>query len=149
MKELNKMRMAAGLPIDGSIEITEKKVIREARDTPRRKADLKTSDAKSLKAKTRGCEMACNHINAAIEALEKIPATDFGGEVPRFIGELEDLMDAGGEGGMEAYLEQCTSALRKADGIEKEAKRRQEEEEALADLEARQKEEDKEEDEEV
>ncbi len=136
MKELNKMRLAAGLVIDPSIEITERVQVNEARETPRRRSDLKQGDAKSLKAKVRGCKSACKHINAAIDALERIPATDFAGDVPRFIGELEDLLDCGGESGMEGYLEMCSSELRKTEGKEKQEKRKSDEEEEYEKLEA-------------
>lgn len=136
MKELNLMRLAAGLPIDASIEITEKAHITEARDTPKRKADLRKADAKSLKSKKRGLEQAVKYIGGAIEALEKIPAIDFSGDVPRFIGELEDLLDTGGSGGMEDYLEMVTSELRKAESVDKKEQRKTEEEEQYAELEA-------------
>ncbi|VAW58921.1 hypothetical protein MNBD_GAMMA08-1553 [hydrothermal vent metagenome] len=137
MHPLNELRLNAGIVIDPALEITKpKEQITEARDAPRRKSDLKSSDTKTLKSKVRGCVQACNHINQAIEVLSTVPSTDFGGEVPRFIQELEDLMDAGGDSGMEAYLEQCTCGLRKAEGIDKEAKRRADDEEALAELEA-------------
>jgi len=135
MKQLNKLRLNAGIPIDPSIEVTEKVVVTEARETPRRKTDLKQVDGKSLKAKKRGVEQAVKHIQIAVAALEKIPATDFSGDVPRFIGELEDLLDTGGDGGMEAYLEMITSDLRKFDGESKKTKRKEEEEEAYAELE--------------
>lgn len=141
MKELNRLRLAAGIPIDASIEITEKQQITEARDAPRRKTDLKQVDGKSLKAKIRGVGNAVKHINAAVEALEKIPATDFSGDVPRFIGELEDLLDSGGSSGMEGYLEMISSDKRKYDGEEKKKVRKEEEEEAYGELEAKQEEE--------
>lgn len=139
MKELNKLRLVAGLPIDPSIEITKKpRYVTEARDAPRRKSDLKKADTQSLKRKVRCCEVACKHIKAAIESLEKAPATDFSGDVPRFIGELEDLLDTGGHGGMDAYLEMISSDLRKGEGKEKTAKREEEQEQMYDDLEATQ-----------
>ena len=139
MKQLNRMRLAAGLPIDPSIEITEKRrYVTEARETPRRKSDLKKPDTQALKRKVRGCEIACKHIKAAIEALEKVPATDFSGDVPRFIGELEDLLDTGGHSGMDAYLEMISSDLRKSEGKEKSAKREEEQEKMYDELEASQ-----------
>jgi len=136
MKQLNKLRLNAGIPIDPSIEITEKEQITEARETPRRKMELKPADGKFLKKQVRGVEQAVKHLVAAINALEKIPATDFSGDVPRFIGELEDLLDEGGSTGMEAYLEKIASDLRKLDGGEKKAKRKEEEEEKYAGLES-------------
>jgi len=149
MKQLNKLRLNAGIPIDPSIEVTEKVVVTEARETPRRKTDLKQVDGKSLKAKKRGVEQAVKHIQAAVAALEKIPATDFSGDVPRFIGELEDLLDTGGDDGMESYLEMITSDLRKFDGEGKKTKRKEEEEETYAELEAGQEECEMQEDEDI
>lgn len=118
MKELNKLRLAAGLPIDPSLEKSEKKekpvkesALTEARETPRRKADLHPKDGKSLRARKRYVEQAIKHIVAAISALEKAPAIDFSGDIPRFIGELEDLLDADGTGGMNHYLKIISSEL--------------------------------------
>jgi len=141
MKELNRMRLAAGIPIDPSIEVTEKQIvtgkqITEARDTPKRKADLRVKDSKSLKARKRGLEQAVKHVRQAVAILEKIPATDFGGEIPRFIGELEDILGVDNDDGMEDYLERVISDFRKIEGAESKEKRKEEEEEAYAELEA-------------
>lgn len=139
MHKINELRMMAGLTIIQELEKSPpKQELKEARETPRRKADLKQTDGKSLKAKMRGLTQAVKHVNAAVESLERIPATDFSGDVPRFIGELEDLLDTGGASGMEAYLEMITSELRKLDGTEKQKKRKEEEEERYAELEATQ-----------
>jgi len=137
MKALNKLRLNAGIPIDPSIEITTQP-LKEARETPKRKSDVKNTDSKSLKAKSRGLLSAVKHIKAGIAALEKIPATDFAGDVPRFIGELEDLLDSGGSSGIEAYQEHVASELRKIDGAGKVKARKEEEEEQYAELEAKQ-----------
>lgn len=136
MKELNRLRLSAGIPIDPSIEKTVKQPLKEARDTPRRKSDLRKTDAKSLKAKNRGLLQSIKHIQAGIASLEKIPATDFAGDIPRFIGELEDLLDSGGSSGMESYQEMCASELRKLEGGEKTKGREEEQEEMYASLEA-------------
>jgi hypothetical protein len=137
MKELNKLRLMSGLPIDPSIEITEKvEQITEARETPKRRSDLRAKDSKSLKAKKRGVENAVKHLQAAVAVLEKIPATDFSGDVPRYIAELEDILGVGSADGMEDYLERLSADLRKIEGKEKVEKRSEEEEEAYAELEA-------------
>jgi len=135
MHKLNILRLQAGLVIDPKIEITEKTVnITEARETPRRKADLRQANDKTLKASIRGCTHAIKHIKAAIGSLEKIPAISFDGSVPSFISELEDLLDSGGDGGIEGYLEMSASELRKMEGQGKQDKRKAEEEEQYAAL---------------
>lgn len=137
MKELNKLRLNAGIPIDPSIEITVKpQQVNEARATPRRRRDLTNTDPKSLKKQVRGLEQATKYVTSAIEALEKIPATDFQGDVPMYIGELEDILDSGGSGGMEAYLEKLSSNLRKTDGAAKKIARKEAEEEEYEELQA-------------
>lgn len=139
MHPLNVMRLNAGIVIDPALEKAQpKQNLAEARETPRRKADLKKPDTQALKRKVRCCEVACKHIKAAIESLEKAPATDFSGDIPRFIGELEDLLDTGGHSGMDAYLEMISSDLRKNEGKEKTAKREEEQEKMYDELEASQ-----------
>jgi len=109
MHHLNKLRLSAGIPMDLALEAAQPNIkpnakpITEARETPKMRSDLGTKDKKSLKNQERGVKRAMEHIKQAISTLEKIPATDYRGEIPHFIGELEDLLD-GGEGGMEGYL---------------------------------------------
>ena len=105
MHELNKLRLSAGLVIDPSLEKTVK--ITEARETPKMRSDLRPKDKKSLKGQERGVKRAMEHIKQAITVLERIPATDYRGEIPHFIGELEDLLD-GNTGGMMGYLSGIT-----------------------------------------
>jgi len=102
MHILNELRLQAGIPMDMSLE--RAKPITEARETPKRRSELAGKDKKSVKQQERGVKRAMEHIKQAISVLEKIPATDFRGEIPHFIGELEDLLD-GGEGGMQGYLD--------------------------------------------
>jgi hypothetical protein len=102
MNYLNKLRMNAGLPLDLTLE-AQTKQITEARETPKRRTELANKDKKTLKQQERGIKRAMEHIKQAITTLERLPATDFRGEIPHFISELEDLLD-GGEGGMEGYL---------------------------------------------
>jgi hypothetical protein len=106
MNYLNKLRLNAGLPMDLTLETQkapQEEQIAEARETPRLRSELSAKDKKSIKQQERGVKRAMEHIKQAISTLEKIPATDFRGEIPHFISELEDLLD-GGEGGMEGYL---------------------------------------------
>jgi len=108
MKPLNKLRINAGLPMDLTIETApdvEGKQITEAREAPRMSRDLATTDKRSLGSKVRGVERAMDHIRQAIGVLEKIPATDYSGEIPHFISELEDLLDGDTRSGMTGYLD--------------------------------------------
>jgi hypothetical protein len=106
MNYLNKLRLNAGLPMDLALEAkgeSSENQITEARETPKRRTELASKDKRSIKQQERGVKRAMEHIKQAITQLEKIPATDFRGEIPHFISELEDLLD-GGQGGMEGYL---------------------------------------------
>lgn len=105
MHHLNKLRLQAGIPMDLTLETTQPtaKPISEARETPKMRSELAGKDKKSLKGQERGVKRAMEHIKQAISTLEKIPATDYRGEIPHFIGELEDLLD-GNTGGMMGYL---------------------------------------------
>lgn len=108
MKPLNKLRINAGLPMDLTIETApdvEGKQITEAREAPRMSRDLATTDKRTLGSKVRGIERAMDHIKQAIGVLEKIPATDYSGEIPHFISELEDLLDGDTRSGMTGYLD--------------------------------------------
>ena len=130
MKQLNRMRLMCGLPIDPSIEITEKEeVVTEARTVPVRKSELSAKDEKALGKGVAGMKSAIKHIEQAIKALEKVPALDFNAKVPRFIQELEDLLEDG-EDGMKGHLADCEDGARKFKRAAN-AKRREEEEEAL------------------
>jgi len=107
MHHLNKLRLNAGLTMDLALETqqaSEENKLTEARETPKRRSELTGKDKKSLKSQERGVKRAMEHVKQAIAVLEKIPATDYRGEIPHFIGELEDLLD-GGEGGMTGYLD--------------------------------------------
>ena len=86
---LTKMLLAAGVPIDLSKRIRE---VSEAREVPKTKRDLMPAEPKYEKAKARACKNAIKHIKTAIALLEKAPATDFSGDIPRFIAELEELV---------------------------------------------------------
>ncbi len=105
MHHLNKLRLSAGIPMDLALEAvqTKAKPITEARETPKMRSELASKDKKSLKGQERAVKRAMEHVKQAITTLEKIPATDFRGEIPHFIGELEDLLD-GNTGGMMGYL---------------------------------------------
>jgi len=105
MHQLNKLRLSAGIPMDLALETAapQAQPIQEARETPKMRSELASKDKKSLKGQERGVKRAMEHIKQAISTLEKIPATDYRGEIPHFIGELEDLLD-GNTGGMMGYL---------------------------------------------
>lgn len=90
MHELNKLRLLSGIRIDPTIERT---VVTEARKTPLRRSDLTAKDDKSLGNRVAGLTSAIKHVQNAIKALDKIPATDFGGDIPHMIAELEDVLE--------------------------------------------------------
>lgn len=134
MKDLNKLRMLAGVVIDPSIEITEKKQVNESRNVPTRKRDLTKKDEKSLTQAINGVKSATKHIEQAIKSLEKIPAISVSGDVPLYINELEDLLSGdGSHTGMKHYAENAETELRKLKR-EENAKRRAEEEEEAASM---------------
>ena len=134
MKDLNKLRMLAGVVIDPTIEITEKEQITESRNVPTRKRDLAKKDEKSLTQAISGVRSATKHIEQAIKSLEKIPAISVSGDVPLYINELEDLLSGdGSHTGMKHYAENAETELRKLKR-EENAKRRAEEEEEAASM---------------
>jgi len=90
MHELNKMRLLSGIRMDPSLE---RLAVTEARKTPLRRSDLTAKDQKSLTGKVAGLKSAIKHLQNAIKALDKIPATDFGGDIPHMIAELEDVLE--------------------------------------------------------
>ena len=119
----------AGLTIDGSIEVTKKEPITEARAVPTRKRDLAAKDEKSLTTEVKCLKSAIKHIEQAVTALDKIPTTSFKGNVQNYIQELEDIIDENGDG-MKAHIEECETNLRKFKRDVK-VKDREEEEEAM------------------
>jgi hypothetical protein len=106
MHPRNKIRMLAGLTIDPSLETrAEYEKLAEAREVPRRRADLKPRNEKTLKAQVTGIRKAIAHLENAVKALESIPAIDFGGDVPHYIREIEELLSTdGGEAGLKQLL---------------------------------------------
>jgi hypothetical protein len=97
MHPLNTLRLQAGIVIDPAIEVTKKPQLDEARKVPLRRDELTSKDQKSLTHKVTGLNSAIKHIQNAVKALDKIPATDFMGDIPHFIQELEYVLE--GEGG--------------------------------------------------
>lgn len=90
MHKLNKLRLLSGIQVDPLLERT---IVTEARKTPLRKSDLTAKDQKSLTGKVTGLKNAIKHLQNAIKALDKIPATDFGGDIPHLIAELEEVLE--------------------------------------------------------
>jgi len=126
MQELNKLRLLAGIVIDGSIERT----VKEAREVPKGRTDLKR-DTKSLTAQAKGVKSAINHVTNAIKSLEKIPSVNFAGDIPHAIHELELILSGDGTspGGLTQLLATVEKELRSHVRAENAARR--EEEEAL------------------
>lgn len=136
MKELNKLRLLSGIPIDTSIEVTEKKeVVTEARAVPR-KSDRAPKDEKSLTKGIACLQTAVKHIKLGIKALDKVPATNYMGDVPEFIQQLEDVV-SGGKDGLESYLKMCEKELREFKRATKPKKPLKEDEEDMRSSSAR------------
>lgn len=127
MKDLNKLRLLAGIPIDGAIERT----VKEAREVPKSRTALAKKDTKSLTAHVKGVRAAVNHVTNAIKSLEKLPSLDFSGDVPHAIHELEQILtgDGSSPGGLTHLLSIMEKELRSL--IRSENAARREEEEAL------------------
>lgn len=90
MHKLNELRLLSGLTVDASLE---RRQVNEDRKTPLRRHELTKRDQKSLSGRVTGLSSAIKHIQNAVKALEKIPATDFGGDVQHAIAELEDVLE--------------------------------------------------------
>ncbi|MGI0075785.1 MAG: hypothetical protein ACREAU_00070 [Nitrosopumilaceae archaeon] len=87
MEALNKLRLLAGITIK-----SQSTVLHEARTVPLAKHELAPKDAKTLNTCARNLEIAARHVEQAISGLEKIPATDFMGDVPHMINQLEQCL---------------------------------------------------------
>jgi len=129
MHKLNQLRLLSGIPVKLETEQTN---LSEDRKVPLRRSELKASDQKSLSKRVAGLSSAIKHVQNAIKSLDKIPATDFGGDVQHAIAELEDILE--GDNGstglihlMDKFDKDHTSRV-KSD--KKEAKTKAEEEEA-------------------
>lgn len=100
MHPRNKLRLLAGVAIDPTLER-----VTEQREVPRKRSDLRPRDESTLAAKASGVRKALAHLHNAVKALERTPATDFMGDIPHYISEIEDIISAdGGEAGLEALL---------------------------------------------
>lgn len=109
MHPRNKMRLLAGLPIDASLEKTP---VTEARAVPRRRSELATKSAATIKAHVDGVAKAIQHLQNAVKSLERIPAHDFMGDIPNVIADIEEIISAdGGEAGLEQLLKAYNTQL--------------------------------------
>lgn len=98
MHRLNQLRLLSGIPVDASLESEQTtQSLTEARKVPLRRTDLTAKDQRSLSTKLKGLQSAIKHVENAIKSLDKIPSTDFGGDIPHAIAELESILD--GENG--------------------------------------------------
>jgi len=104
MHQRNKLRLLAGLTIDVSLEVTP---VVEARNVPMSRSELKAKTPETIEKHTTGISKAIVHLRNAVKALERIPATDFGGDVPYFIHKIEGIITDDGAG-METYLTAIT-----------------------------------------
>lgn len=114
MHDINRMRLAAGIPMDMKYEQRDygKEQLTEARDVPMKRHELAPKDEKTMRAHVQGVSKAVAHLRNAVKALEKIPAVDFNADIPRAIREIEDLIyDDGGESGLAALITAYTERL--------------------------------------
>lgn len=128
MHKLNKLRLLSGITIDPALETTP---VNEARKVPLRRGELTNKDQKSLGNKVAGLKSAINHIQNAIKALDRIPSTDFGGDIPHAIAELEDVLEGdNNNGGLIHLIDSFDKDHRtkiKSDKVEAKAKAEEEE----------------------
>jgi hypothetical protein len=107
MNILNQMRRLAGLPVDYQMEANlarereatalaeaqELKVLREARDVPGRRSEVSPKNRENMDKRVQEAEKALEYVKKAIGCLERIPSTDFRGEVQHMIKELEAVVN--------------------------------------------------------
>lgn len=97
MKPLNQLRLAAGIPIDGKIEITEHLT------TPRHRGELAPKTEKNMRARV-------NHVKKAIEFLEQarlalidVPGVNFETDIPDLVKHLHQMIHGeDGAGGLKS-----------------------------------------------
>ncbi len=114
MKSTNRLRLLSGLPMDLSIEkddATPESKIVEAREIPMKMGDLTPTTAKAMMAGVNNLTKAITHITQAVKSLEKVPSMDYNAVVPRYISELETLLNET-PNGLNAYLQLCQLAIR-------------------------------------
>jgi len=137
MHPINIIRLQAGIVIDQELEKTPpKQRLVEAREAPKRRADLKKVDKKILKTQIRHVKQGIAFLEKAIEHLGKIPVTDYNALIPCVIGEIEDQISPADDSGLAAYLENCSVQLRKIEGEENSQARKDKQEEEYEEYEA-------------
>lgn len=125
--ELNSLRLLAGISVKSPTKI----VLQEARSVPMARHQLAPTDGKTMERRAHNVAIAARHVEQAVKALEKVPATDFMGDVPHMIHQLEEILgheDA--SYGLKAIAKTCATEHRKVARAEK--LQQQEEEEELA-----------------
>lgn len=104
MHELNRIRQAAGMVLDTSLEKNQQEEqINEGREVPRRKSELTPKDLKTLEKRISCVKAAAKHLEQAVNSLDKCPTLDFVGEIPHYIQEIEDLL-GGKKSGIHHYV---------------------------------------------
>jgi hypothetical protein len=99
MDNLNKLRLLAGVPV--KYTPSAPKPLAEARSVPQRKTELAEKNEENMRARVNYMNAAAQAVAKAIHFLDQIPSTDFMGDVPHFVAELESLLNGDdGEGGM-------------------------------------------------
>lgn len=90
MDKLNKLRLLAGIPVKQGE--TQKKIVTEARAVPMRRAELAPKTIENLKARADHLDAAVRMVQSAIDHLDRVPATDFMGDIPAYISDLEEVL---------------------------------------------------------
>lgn len=127
MDELNKIRLLAGLTID------PKRMISEARQVPQHKQELQKPSTENHGRRVDAVKRAIQHLQSAVQALESIPAIDFGGDIPHYITQIEELITADhGEAGLEQLAKHYETSHSKFKQKESDRVRMEQEEESLS-----------------
>lgn len=133
MKPLNQLRLAAGIPIDGKIEITEHLKV------PRHRGELAPKTEKNMRARVNSVKKAIEFLEQARLALIDVPGVNYDEDIPDLVKHLHQMIHGeDGAGGLKSLHNSFDSDLEKtafADEMDGLAHPAQEEEEERAKIE--------------
>ncbi len=125
MHEINRMRMMAGLTIIQKYEqksYSDQELTEDVLPVDAVDGEDVTYDKKTLKARHRACKSALTHLNQALFQFKKVEGDDNEGDISQILGEVANIVDAKGSTGLAAYVEKCSSDIRKCEACDADKK---------------------------
>ena len=107
MNKLNKLRLLAGICIDPVLEKSQHvniKQVTEARQVPIDKKGLASKSKKNMEARISNVKFALEYLQKTYNALDNIPATDYLGDIPNIMNQIEDILGDEDQGGLKSIV---------------------------------------------